>query len=73
MAEREATSIYLWISRVSGALGLIAMILALITGLTGQRIVGAASITLILCAVAAFVFAIWAIVYEIRDQGIKTK
>ena len=66
---RRPTSAYLWVSRMSGAIGLIAIILALISGLVGQLIVGASSSTLILFAIAAFVFAIWALVYEIRDKG----
>lgn len=73
MAQRNPTTIYLWLSRLAGGVGIVCIILALISGAIGQRIVVAAPSTLVLGAIAAFLFALWAIAYEIRDYGLKTK
>lgn len=73
MAQRNPTTVYLWLSRLAGGAGIVCIILALISGAMGRRIVIATPSTLVLLAIAAFLFAIWAIAYEIRDYGLKTK
>lgn len=73
MAQRNPTTAYLWVSRLAGVVGVVCIILALISGAIGQRIVIAAPSTLVLLAIAAFLFAIWAIAYEVRDYGLKTR
>lgn len=73
MEERVPTTAYLWVSRLAGLVGIVCILLAAITGLTGITIVIAKASTLILAAIASFLIAIWAVLYEIRDYGLKTK
>jgi len=70
--ERVPTTIYLWISRLAGLVGLACMVIAVITGATDSELV-AGPMNWVVVAIAAFLFAIWAVLYELRDQGIKTK
>ena len=70
--QRVPTTSYFWVSRLAGFIGMACMIIALVTGLN-SHVLKALPRTYIEIAVAAFLFAIWAVLYELRDQGIKTK
>jgi len=70
--ERTPTTSYLWISRIAGFAGIVCIIMALVTSLTKNLVVANPS-TFVQLAIAAFLFAIWSIIYEIRDRGIKNK
>jgi hypothetical protein len=70
--QRVPTTLYFWVSRLAGFIGIACMIVALVTALT-SHVLEALPRTYIEIAVAAFLFAIWAVLYELRDQGIKTK
>jgi hypothetical protein len=70
--QRVPTTLYFWVSRLAGFIGIVCMIIALVTSLT-SHVLKALPRTYIEIAVAAFLFAIWAVLYELRDQGIKTK
>jgi len=70
--ERTPTTSYLWISRIAGFAGIVCIIMALVTSLTENLVVANPS-TFVQLAIAAFLFAIWSIIYEIRDRGIKNK
>ena len=70
--ERVPTTAYFWVSRLSGLAGVVLIIIAVVTGLTNHTL-RAFPRTYIELGIAAFIFAIWAVVYELRDQGIKTK
>jgi uncharacterized membrane protein len=66
------TTVYFWVSRLAGCVGIVLIIIALVTGLTNHML-RAFPHTYIELGIAAFIFAIWAVLYELRDQGIKTK
>lgn len=70
--ERAPTTVYLWISRLGGLVGIACMIIAVVTGATDSELVARPG-TYVAIAIAAFLFAIWAVLYELRDQGIRTK
>ena len=70
--DRTPTTLYLWISRAAGFAGIVCIIIALVTWVTDTKVV-AAPATLVQVAIAAFLFAIWGVLYEIRDKGIRTK
>jgi hypothetical protein len=70
--ERTPTTAYLWISRFGGFVGMACIIIAVVTGVTESHL-AASPQTYVLIAIAAFLFAIWAVLYELRDQGIKTR
>ncbi len=70
--ERAPTTSYFWVSRLAGFIGIACMIIAVVTGLT-HHMLKARPLTWIEIAIAAFVFAIWAVLYELRDRGIKTR
>jgi len=70
--ERTPTTLYLWISRASGFAGIVCLILLFVSKLIDTMIIASHTI-LVLLAIAAFLFAIWSVLYELRDQGIKTR
>ena len=70
--ERNPTTLYLWISRAAGFAGLVCIIIALVTAVTDDVVV-AEPRTYVQIAIAAFLVAIWSVLYELRDQGIRTK
>jgi len=70
--ERTPTTLYLWISRVAGFVGIVCLIIALVTGVAETKLIASPPIY-VQVAIAAFLFAIWGVLYEIRDQGIRTK
>ncbi len=70
--ERNPTTAYLWISRLAGFIGLACMIISVVTAL-GDFTLRAHPSTYVQIAIAAFLVAIWAILYEIRDRGIKSR
>ena len=70
--DRIPTTSYLWISRLAGLVGVILLIIALVTAVTDSLLV-ALPRTYVQIAIAAFLFAIWAVLYEIRDRGIKSR
>ena len=70
--ERNPTTLYLWISRAAGFAGLVCIIIALVTAITDDVVV-AEPRTFLQIAIAAFLFSIWAVLYELRDQGIRTR
>lgn len=70
--ERTPTTLYLWISRAAGFAGIVCIIIAFVTGVTDTQVI-AAPATFVQMAIAAFLFAIWAVLYELRDLGIKAK
>jgi len=70
--ERAPTTVYFWVSRLAGFVGIVCIIIAVVTGLTNHTL-RAFPRTYIELAIAAFIFAVWAVLYELRDQGIKTR
>ena len=70
--ERNPTTLYLWISRAGGFVGIVCLIIALVTKVTDTKLI-ADPISFVQVAIAAFLFAIWSVLYELRDQGIKTR
>ena len=70
--ERMPTTLYLWISRAAGFAGIVCIVIAFVTGVTETQVV-AAPATFVQMAIAAFLFAIWGVLYEIRDLGIRTR
>lgn len=70
--ERNPTTLYLWISRAAGFAGLVCIVMALVTAVTDDVVV-AEPRTFLQIAIAAFLFAIWGVLYELRDQGIRTR
>jgi amino acid permease len=70
--EKVPTTVYFWVSRLAGFAGIVLLIIAVVTGLTNHTL-RAFPRTYIELAIAAFIFAIWAVLYELRDKGIKTK
>ena len=70
--ERNPTTLYLWISRAAGFAGLVCIIIALVTAVTDDVVV-AEPRTYVQIAIAAFLVAIWSVLYELRDQGIRTR
>ena len=73
MPQRVPVTVHLWISRLAGLAGAVAILLGGYTGFTGERIVRAAASTWVLVAIAAFLVAIWAVLYEIRNYGVKQR
>jgi hypothetical protein len=70
--ERVPTTAYFWVSRLAGFVGIVCIIIALVTALT-DHVLKALPRTYVEIAIAAFLFAIWAVLYELRDRGIKTR
>ncbi len=70
--ERTPTTLYLWISRAAGSAGIVCIIIAFVTRVTNTQVL-AAPATFVQMAIAAFLFAIWAVLYELRDLGIRAR
>ena len=70
--ERNPTTLYLWISRAAGFVGLVCIIIAVVTAITDD-VWYALPRTYVQIAIAAFLFAIWGVLYELRDRGIRTR
>jgi len=70
--ERVPTTSYFWVSRLAGFAGIVCMIIAVVTGVTHHEL-RARPAEWVQIAIAAFLFAIWAVLYELRDRGIKTR
>lgn len=70
--HRVPTTLYFWISRLAGFVGLACMIVALVSALMDDVWL-AMPRTYVQIAIAAFLVAIWAVLYELRDQGIRTR
>jgi archaellum biogenesis protein FlaJ (TadC family) len=69
--ERVPTTSYFWVSRLAGFAGIVCVVIAIVTSVTHHHL-RATPAEWIQIAIAAFVFAIWAVLYELRDRGIKT-
>ena len=69
--ERVPTTSYFWVSRLAGFAGIACMVIAIVTGVTHHQLEAKPAVWVEI-AIAAFVFAIWAVLYELRDRGIKT-
>ena len=69
--ERNPTTLYLWISRAGGFAGIVCLIIALVTKVTDTTLI-ATPVGFVQLAIAAFLFAIWSVLYELRDKGVKT-
>jgi hypothetical protein len=70
--DRVPTTLYFWISRLAGFVGLACMVVALVSALT-EEVWWAMPRTYVQIAIAAFLVAIWAVLYELRDRGIRTR
>ena len=70
--DRVPTTLYFWISRLAGFVGLACMIVALVSALMDDVWL-AMPRTYVQIAIAAFLVAIWAVLYELRDQGVRTR
>jgi TctA family transporter len=70
--ERVPTTLYFWVSRLAGFVGIVCMIIAVATSLADRRLATDPA-EWVQVAIAAFIFAIWAVLYELRDRGIKTR
>ena len=70
--ERVPTTLYLWISRFAGFVGLVCMVIAVVTSAVDEVLM-AEPRTYVQIAIAAFLVAIWAVLYEIRDRGVKSR
>jgi hypothetical protein len=70
--ERTPTTLYLWISRAAGFVGIVCIIIALVTGVMDSELIASPG-TYVQISIAAFLFAIWGVLYELRDRGIKTR
>jgi len=71
MEKVPATS-YFWVSRLAGFVGIVCMVIALVTGVTHHEVKAHPAVW-VQIAIAAFLFAIWAVLYELRDRGIKSR
>ena len=70
--DRVPTTLYFWISRLAGFAGLACMVVALVSALMDDVWL-AMPRTYVQIAIAAFLVAIWAVLYELRDRGIRTR
>ena len=70
--DRVPTTLYFWISRLAGFVGLACMIVALVSALMDDVWL-AMPRTYVQIAIAAFLVAIWAVLYELRDRGVRTR
>ena len=70
--ERVPTSLYFWVSRLAGFVGIVCMVIAVVTSV-GKHRLATDPAEWVQIAIAAFIFAIWAVLYELRDRGIKTR
>lgn len=65
--------VIIWSARVAVLVAALCAVLALITGLTGTRIVAAASSTLLLAGVGAMLYGVWAVLMALYLFGIRTR
>jgi len=70
--KRVPTTLYFWVSRLAGFVGIVCMVIAVVTSVANRKLATDPA-EWVQVAIAAFIFAIWAVLYELRDQGIKTK
>jgi len=70
--ERAPTTVYFWVSRLAGLVGIVCIIIGVVRALT-DHVLKALPRTYIEIAMAAFIFTLWSVLYELRDQGIKTR
>lgn len=70
--ERAPTTLYFWVSRLAGFVGIVCMVIAVVTSVADRRLATDPA-EWVQIAIAAFIFAIWAVLYELRDRGIKTR
>ena len=70
--KRVPTTLYFWVSRLAGFVGIVCMVIALVTSVANRKLATDPA-QWVQVAIAAFIFAIWAVLYELRDQGVKTK
>lgn len=70
--ERVPTTVYFWVSRLAGFVGIACLVVAVVGAVT-DSVWYAEPRTYVQIAIAAFLFAIWAVLYELRDRGIKTR
>jgi DMSO/TMAO reductase YedYZ heme-binding membrane subunit len=70
--ERVPTTLYFWVSRLAGFVGIVCMVIAVVTSVANRKLATDPA-EWVQVAIAAFIFAIWAVLYELRDRGIKTK
>lgn len=71
-AERTPTIAYLWIAWVAGFAGIVCLFISAVTHLLETTWIAMPD-TWVQLAIAAFLFAIWGILFEIRERGIRTK
>lgn len=72
IVEKGLTAAYRWVSKLSAFVGVVLIIIAVVTGLTNHML-KALPRTYIELAIAAFLFAIWALPHGLRDQSGRTK
>jgi hypothetical protein len=70
--DRTPTTSYLWISRLGGFVAIGCLIVAVVSA-TMDKVLMALPRTYVEISIAAFLFAIWAVLYELRDRGIKSR
>jgi hypothetical protein len=70
--ERVPTTVYFWVSRLAGFVGIVCMVIALVTSVINRKLATDPA-EWVQVAIAAFIFAIWAVLYELRDRGIKSR
>ena len=70
--ERVPATSYFWVSRLAGFVGIVCMVIAVVTSVGNHRLATDPA-EWVQIAIAAFIFAIWAVLYELRDRGIKTR
>ena len=56
--ERNASSSYIWISRIASFAGIVCIAIALVTAVTDTQLI-ADPVNYVQVAIAAFLFAIW--------------
>jgi hypothetical protein len=69
---RDTPGLYFWISRLGGFAGIVCIVIAIVTAVTDDVLL-ALPRTYVQIAIAAFLFAIWGVLYELRDRGRKTR
>ena len=69
--KRVPTTVYFWVSRLAGLVGIVCMVIAVVTSVTEHHLATNPA-EWVQIAIAAFIFAIWAALYELRDRGTKT-
>jgi len=70
--ERVPTTLYFWVSRLAGFVGIVCMVIGVATSVSKHSLATDPA-EWVQIAIAAFIFAVWAVLYELRDRGIKTR